>query len=111
MLRKFFTAHDSHYLPCVKTKKLIMANIHNLPMDIWHFILEYLSLDDLIRISSAFDSTTSAASQITKRRALKVISDLVINGTPRAQVIIAGNGTCYKFQQKYPRGWTVPTST
>ena len=80
-----------------------MANIHNLPMDIWHYILEYFSLDDLIRISSAFDSTISVVFQIIKRRVLKVISDLVVNGTPRAQVIIAGNGPCYKFQQKYPR--------
>ena len=80
-----------------------MANIHNLPMDIWHYILEYLSLDDLVRVSSAFDSTASAAFQITKRRAIKVIFDLVINHTPRAQVIIAGNGNCYKFERKYPR--------
>ena len=99
MLRNFFT---THFLPCVK-RKLIMANIHNLPMDIWHYILDYLSLDDLVRITSVFDSTASAAFQITKRRAIKVISDLVINGTPRAQVIIAGNGACYKFQEKYPR--------
>ena len=80
-----------------------MANIHNLSMDIWHYILEYLSLDDLIRTSSAFDSTASAGFQITKRRAIKVISDLVINGTPRAAVTITGNGPCYKFQEKYPR--------
>ncbi len=79
-----------------------MTNIHNLPMDIWHYILEYLSLDDLVRISGAFDSTTNAAFQI-QRRVIKAISDLVINGTPRAQVIIAGNGPCYKFQEKYPR--------
>lgn len=80
-----------------------MANIYNLPIDIWYYILGHLSLDDLIRTSSAFDSTASAVFQITKRRAIKVISDLVINGTPRASISVAGNGPCYKFGEKYPR--------
>src|SRR5436190_8029466 len=87
-----------------------MANIYTLPFDVWLYILECLSLDDLVQISRAFDSTTSAAFQITKRHAMKIISGLLINGTAKAHVDISGYGACYKFGLKYPRAWNVPTS-
>jgi hypothetical protein len=80
----------------------MMANIYNLPLDLWLCILEHLSLDDLVCISNAFDST-SAVFILTKRHAVRVISALITTGALRVNLVLAGNGACYKFTKNHPR--------
>jgi hypothetical protein len=80
-----------------------MIYIHNLPLDVLHCIIEHLSLDDLVCISDAFESTANAASSIIKRHAVNVVTALLVTGQARNEVVIADNGDCYKFQLKNPR--------